>query len=175
MSLVILTNQKGKSIGTADRSIAHRGDGQLHLAFSIFIFKKNDVLLQKRASHKLFGNLWTNTCCSHPQPSEITTVAAHRRLQEEFGFACDLKECGSFIYKAEDKNGIEYEYDTVLVGEISDHTPLTPDTNEITEWKWMKIKELQKDLEKNPQHYTPWLKKALQISLHTCHPEPDEG
>lgn len=164
MPLVVLTNQKGKPIGTADRDKAHQGEGKLHQAFSVFIFKKNDVLLQKRAPHKLFGNLWTNTCCSHPQPNEKVIDAAHRRLQEEFGITCDLKECGSFIYKAHDEKGIEYEYDTVLVGEVSDDTPLAPDTKELSEWKWMNVTELQKDLEEQPYHYTPWFKQALQIA-----------
>lgn len=171
MPFVILTNQKGEPIGTADRESAHSGKGKLHQAFSIFVFKKNCVLLQKRAPHKLFGNLWTNTCCSHPQPNEKVIDAAHRRLQEEFGITCNLKECGSFIYKAHDEKGTEYEYDTVLIGEWSDSISFTPDLSEIAEWKWMDLQTLQKDLAQNSKKYTPWLKKAL----YTCHPEPDEG
>ncbi|MBI3336383.1 isopentenyl-diphosphate Delta-isomerase [Candidatus Peregrinibacteria bacterium] len=162
--LVTLVNENGKIIGTADRESAHSGKGKLHRAFSIFIFKKNDVLLQKRAPHKLFGSLWTNTCCSHPRPNETAIDAALRRLKEEFGFDCPLTECGSFIYRAHDKKGTEYEYDIVFVGEISDRTPVTPDTNEIAEWKWMNIEELKDDLKNNPEKYSPWLPQALKYA-----------
>ena len=122
------------------------------------------VLLQKRASHKLFGNLWTNTCCSHPRPEEEIIDAAKRRLQEEFGITCHLKEYGSFIYKAHDEKGTEYEHDTVLVGQLADDTTLTVDTNEITEWQWMGLEELKKDLKDNPEKYTPWFPKALKYA-----------
>jgi len=162
--LVTLVNESGEHTGTSDRENAHRGEGKLHRAFSIFIFKTNEVLLQKRASHKLFGNLWTNTCCSHPRPEEEIIDAAKRRLQEELDITCDLKECGSFIYKAHDEKGTEYEYDTVFVGQLADDTTITPDMNEITEWKWMDIQQLQKDLAKNPHHYTPWLHQALLLA-----------
>lgn len=171
---VILVDKEGKTIGTTDRASAHGGTGKLHRAFSIFIFNNKNLLLQKRAPHKLFGNLWTNTCCSHVKPSTSSghvaqspslTEQAKIRLEEEFGFKCSLTECGSFIYKAYDKTGTEYEYDTVLTGEIPDDSIIKADPTEISEWKWMNVKELQKDLEEQPYNYTPWLAQALQIAF----------
>ena len=65
-----------------------------------FIFnEKNELLLQKRYSGKYHSpSLWTNTCCTHPNKNESTDSAAKRRLEEEMGFCCDLKEVFSFIY-----------------------------------------------------------------------------
>jgi isopentenyl-diphosphate delta-isomerase len=55
-----------------------------HRAFSVFIFNSRmELLLQKRAESKYHsGNLWTNTCCSHPRPHENIVAAARSRLME---------------------------------------------------------------------------------------------
>ena len=43
--------------------------------------------------------------------------AAHRRLQEEMGFDCELTEKFSFMYKAEFENGLtEHELDFIYTG-----------------------------------------------------------
>ena len=70
---------------------AHRM-ARLHRAFSIFIFNDQEkLLLQQRNTEKYHsGGLWTNTCCSHPQPGEEIEAAANRRLQEEMGFTTPL-------------------------------------------------------------------------------------
>ncbi|MBS0655933.1 MAG: NUDIX domain-containing protein, partial [Verrucomicrobia bacterium] len=72
-----------------------------------------------RASSKYHsGGLWSNTCCSHPQPGETTDAAAHRRLKEEFGFDCPLEKKFTFIYKVhiEKDQLIEHEFDHVFFG-----------------------------------------------------------
>jgi len=47
------------------------------------------LLIQQRAITKYHsGELWSNTCCSHPKPNETYSQAIHRRLKEEMGFDC---------------------------------------------------------------------------------------
>jgi len=66
-------------------------------------------MLQKRAQQKYHsGGLWTNTCCSHPRPNEPLEQAAHRRLREEMGFDCPLREEFSFKYKIDFDNGLTH-------------------------------------------------------------------
>ena len=99
---------------------AHK-KGLLHRAFSVFIFNsKGELLLQQRALNKYHsGGLWTNSCCSHPQPGEETLVAAQRRLQEEMGFTTHLEKIFDFIYQADFSNGLtEYEFDHVFAGRV---------------------------------------------------------
>ncbi|RZM25433.1 MAG: isopentenyl-diphosphate delta-isomerase, partial [Pedobacter sp.] len=110
---VILVDHDDKEISTMAKLDAHI-EGKLHRAFSVFIFNsEGDLLLQQRALSKYHsGGKWTNTCCSHPRPGELTSDAALRRLKEEMGMACVLKPVFTFCYKAEVENGlIEYEYD----------------------------------------------------------------
>lgn len=118
-------------------------------------------MLQKRAETKYHsGKLWTNTCCSHPKPGESIDEAAHRRLQEEMGFDCELKEIFSFTYQAQlDRDLFEYEYDHVLVGSY-DGKP-TPDQEEVEDWKWIGLKTLRCTIREKPEQYTCWFKISI--------------
>lgn len=158
---VILVDEKDNQIGVLDKIDAHQS-GKLHRAFSIFIFNsKGQLLLQKRASTKYHsGGLWSNTCCSHPRPNEELEIAAHRRLKEEMGFDCKLKEVYTFIYNVKLENGLtEHEYDHVLVGK-SDAKP-NLDPKEAEEWKWIDTHLLSEDIKNNPDRYTYWFRISL--------------
>ncbi|MEA5479073.1 isopentenyl-diphosphate Delta-isomerase [Pseudanabaena galeata UHCC 0370] len=155
---VILVDISDRQIGIAEKLQAHR-DGSLHRAFSIFVLNsQGQLLLQRRAKHKYHsGGLWTNTCCSHPRPNEMTLDAAHRRLQEEMGFDCELQELFSFVYRANlDHELTEYEFDHVLLGYCDREPVLNPE--EAEDWKWIDLKTLQTNIRESPQFYTYWLR-----------------
>ena len=158
---VILVDEKDNQIGVKEKLEVHKA-GDLHRAFSVFIFNsKNELLMQKRSNNKYHSaDKWTNTCCSHPLPGEDLKQSAINRLNKEMGVYCDIEEKFSFIYKAEFENGLfEHEYDHVFVG-YCDKNP-NPNVDEVSEWKWISLNSLKKDIEKNPDDYTPWLKIAL--------------
>ena len=118
MEQVILVNEQDEQTGVMEKMEAHQ-KALLHRAFSVFIFNdKGELLLQQRASDKYHsGGLWTNTCCSHPNPDEETITAAQRRLKEEMGFTTKLSKAFDFIYKSEFSNGLtEHEFDHVFTG-----------------------------------------------------------
>ncbi len=155
---VILVNEKDEKIGLMPKMEAHE-KGLLHRAFSVFIFNdKNELLLQQRALNKYHTpGLWANTCCSHQRDGESSLDAGKRRLMEEMGFTTDLEERTTFIYKAPFDNGLtEHEYDHILVGRYNDEPNINPE--EVADYKWMTLEEVQKDIAKNPEKYTPWFK-----------------
>ena len=155
---VILVDNCDRPIGVMEKMQAHR-EGVLHRAFSIFVTNaQGELLLQKRARSKYHsGGLWTNTCCSHPRPEETTMAAAGRRLQEEMGFSCDLREIFSFIYRAElDNELIEHEFDRVLIGEFNGEP--RPNPQEAEDFCWISIDALSNDIVAHPDLYTSWLK-----------------
>lgn len=166
---VILVDEADQQVGTAEKLSAHE-QGLLHRAFSVFIFRLIDneyeVLLQQRAASKYHSaNLWTNTCCSHPLPGETVLGAAHRRLQEEFGFTVSLQVAGNFIYKAELDQGLtEFEYDHVLIGHYHDEI-IEPNPEEISNYQWVNIKDVLQAIKETPEEYTAWLSEALGIAL----------
>jgi isopentenyl-diphosphate Delta-isomerase len=158
---VILVDKSDRVIGTEEKLKAHQ-EGKLHRAFSVFIFnKKKELLLQRRAEDKYHsGGLWTNTCCSHPRQKKELNEEAEARLEEEMGISCHLEEKFCFIYKVRFENGLyEHEYDHVFFGKYDGK--ITPNKKEVSKWGWISLDGLKKDINKNPEKYTYWLKECL--------------
>jgi len=168
---VVVCDHEGNPIRTATLLEVHQGAGVLHKAFSIFVFRNagTELLLQQRSRHKaLFPLRWANTCCSHTSPAdERLGSAAGRRLQEEFGFSVALREAGAFVYRATDPATqlTEYEHDTVLIGSANGAMALRPNRDEIADWRWVSVDDLQRDLRDDADAYAPWLAEALRVAL----------
>ncbi len=167
---VILVDERNNPVGTQEAVQAHTGAGQLHRAFSVYVFRNahKEILIQRRSQAKMLWPLtWANTCCSHPMEGESAVEAGIRRLREEFGFAVALREGPDFVYRAEDPNGrgVEHEYVTILVGEVLDDTDPKPDPGEIADWKWVEVRKLLGDMQKNPLLYAPWFHRGLPMIL----------
>ncbi|MEX0636084.1 MAG: isopentenyl-diphosphate Delta-isomerase [Ferruginibacter sp.] len=161
MEQVILVNPQDEPIGLMGKIEAHK-KGLLHRAFSIFIFNKNgEMLLQQRAFEKYHsGGLWTNTCCSHPQPGENTAAAAVRRLQQEMGFQTELKKSFSFVYKTAFDNGlIEHEVDHVFIGEYEG--AILPNVEEVYNYEYRSMNSIREAIQSTPQLFTSWFKIAF--------------
>lgn len=155
---VILVNEKDEQLGLMEKMEAHQ-KAILHRAFSVFVFnKKGELLLQQRALEKYHSpGLWTNTCCSHQRDKETNIEAGKRRLEEEMGFSCDLKEMFSFVYKAPFDNGLtEHELDHVMIGYFEEDPIINKE--EVASYKWMDPKDVKKDIESHPELYTEWFK-----------------
>ncbi|RZK47368.1 MAG: isopentenyl-diphosphate Delta-isomerase [Pedobacter sp.] len=154
---VILVDRNDVELGLMGKMEAHY-KGELHRAFSVFIFNsRGELLLQQRASNKYHSpGQWTNTCCSHPRQGEVTVAAAKRRLREEMGMDCQLHYGFNFLYKASfDNNLVEHEFDHVFFG-VSDRLPII-NKSEVMAYKYMDMNLLGEDLTVNPSHYTAWL------------------
>ena len=141
MEQVVLVNEKDEEIGFEEKLIAHK-QGKLHRAFSILVFNsKNELLLQKRNSSKYHsGGLWSNTCCSHPGPGKEIKEVAHRKLKEEMGFDCELREVFSFIYRVQLGTLFENEYDHVFIGKYNGEVELN--LAEAEGYRWEHIRKL---------------------------------
>jgi len=158
---VIIVDMEDHETGTAPKLAAHV-TGDLHRAVSVLLADGNGrVLLQRRALEKYHSpGLWTNTCCGHPRPGELTEAAAARRLIEEMGIRASIDRVATFTYRAELDHGlIEHEVDHLFVGRWSGKP--NPNPAEVAEWKWMNISVLRQDLAANPRAYTAWLPLVL--------------
>ncbi|WP_231424333.1 MULTISPECIES: isopentenyl-diphosphate Delta-isomerase [Pedobacter] len=158
---VILVDKHDMPQGRMEKLEAHQ-KGELHRAFSIFIFNDNqELLLQQRAQNKYHsGGLWTNSCCSHPREGESNLNAAERRLHEEMGMACELSYAFNFLYKVEFEDGlIEHELDHVFFGKSNEQPVINAD--EVMDFRYISLNLLKKDIEANPNNYTIWLKICL--------------
>jgi len=163
---VIVVNEQDERLGVMEKMAAHR-EGILHRAISVFILNdKHELLLQQRALDKYHsGGLWTNTCCSHPMPSEDVLAAAHRRLQEEMGFDTELEPIFTLRYKADVGNAlIENEFDHIFTGRYNDVPLLNPE--EALAFQYLPLDAVSSWLKEKPQEFTAWFHLAFPMFVN---------
>ncbi len=159
---VILVNKDDQELGTCEKMEAHKL-GLMHRAFSVLLYNsKGEMLLQQRASHKYHSaGLWSNACCSHPRPGESMEVAVARRLQEELGVVCKVKEIDRFVYQADFENGLqEHELDYVFKGLVEELPEGNPE--EVQAMKFMNQDEMLADMKAKPMNYTVWFRLIME-------------
>jgi isopentenyl-diphosphate delta-isomerase len=137
---LILVDKDDREQGYLSKASCHDGDGLLHRAFSAFLFNAaGELLLQQRAeSKRLWPGYWSNSCCSHPRRGESMDTATGRRLSEELNLAADLRLCHVFL------------------GRI--HDDVRANAEEISATRFISADELNRELEENPERFTPWFK-----------------
>jgi isopentenyl-diphosphate Delta-isomerase len=161
MEEVTLVDKEDNVIGKGEKQVSHT-DPKLHRAISILIFNsKGEMLIQKRADTKYHcPGIWANACCSHPRPGETYEEAAKRRLPEEMGFSCQIEKEFKFTYYSEFMNALaEYEMDQVFSGLYDGEIKVNPE--EVSEYKWINVDNLLKDIYYDPKKYASWFKIIL--------------
>jgi isopentenyl-diphosphate delta-isomerase len=156
---LILVDEHDRELGFRSKGDCHSGHGALHRAFSIFVFNDdNELLLQKRSPSKLlWPSYWSNTCCSHPRRGETMDHAVSRRLMQELGFDCPLEFLYKFKYHAQyGAIGAEHEYCWVYYGRYDGVVDVN--VNEIADWRFIGVNELEAELGRAPETFTPWFK-----------------
>jgi isopentenyl-diphosphate Delta-isomerase len=154
---IVLVDGRDRRVGVAPKMEAHV-HGWRHRALSVFVINdRYEVLLQKRSPAKYHsGNLWSNTCCSHPRPGEPVARAAHRRLHEEMGFDCQLHRIGAMQYSLDVGSGLfEREYLHLFVGQWNGQPE--PAADEVSEWRWCAPSDLDASIAAHASRFTAWL------------------
>ncbi len=158
---LILVDEHDNNVGVGTKMQVHL-QGALHRAFSVFVFdNRGRLMLQQRASSKYHsGGLWTNSCCGHPRPGESNHAASTRRLFEEMGFTCELKEVDQILYRVDVSNGlVENEYNHTFIGTFNSVPALNPE--EAEGWEWVSVADVFSAIRQNPLHFTAWFKVIL--------------
>lgn len=166
--IIIGADENGKFTGEYfPKSVGHTGEGKHHLAITVLIYNnKGEVLLQKR-KHKVFDNIWDFTGATHPLHSqngmdENFDEATRRCLQVEYGIiGVNLENLGGFNYFAKYGELCENEHCMMMIGEYNGEVNLNPAVG--YEYKWMDKQEFLKDVEENPDQYTPWTIKGVKL------------
>lgn len=158
--MLILVDENDNVTGYDEKLNVHLGSGKLHRAFSIFLFSPcRRVLLQQRSPQKpLWPLYWSNSVCSHPRRGESCELAAQRRLNEELEVLTELELLYQFRYSAEFGSvGSEHELCKVFVGSVTTDYPIHANDNEVADWAWVPIDELEARIADEPEQFTPWL------------------
>ena len=159
---VILVDANDVATGTMGKLEAHRL-GRRHRALSVVLRdSQGRLLLQQRAAGKYHsGELWTNTCCSHPRPGEGIADAAVRRLAEEMGIVCALAFRFVTHYRSSVSNGLVEDEIVHVFGGHFDGAP-HPDPIEVAAWRWMAPAEIEAAIDARPEDFTVWFRKFRQ-------------
>ncbi|WP_255950430.1 isopentenyl-diphosphate Delta-isomerase [Streptomyces odontomachi] len=166
--LLELVDEDGTTIGTAEKLAAHQPPGQLHRAFSVFLFDDlGRLLLQQRALGKYHSpGVWSNTCCGHPYPGESPFAAAARRTFEELGVSPSLlAEAGTVRYNHPDPASglVEQEFNHLFAGLV--RTTLRPDPDEIGATAFVTATELAQRHDQDP--FSAWFMTVLEAARPT--------
>jgi isopentenyl-diphosphate delta-isomerase len=157
---VVLVNDDGNAIGSADKSTVHTAETPLHLAFSCHVFdSRSRVLVTRRALTKTtWPGVWTNSFCGHPSPGETQEQAMARRAEQELGITVSSIELvlPDFRYRAIDASGIvENEICPVYRAVSTDRVNANP--HEVAEWEWVDPASLTAAASAAPYAFSPWL------------------
>lgn len=136
-------------------------DGLKHKAVSVFLFHKDKVLIQQRASGKYHTpNKWANTCCTHPHWDEDPKSCAIRRLDEELGISgLQPKWVETLEYRADVGDGlIEHEVVDLFVIHADAVPEITLNPTEVQAVEWLTRAALEQKIAQTPDVFTPWLK-----------------
>lgn len=162
---VVLVDESGVPVGTADKIVVHTTNTPLHLAFSCHLYNPaGEVLVSRRALGKLtWPGVWTNSFCGHPAPGESMEDAIARRAQFELGVTVtDLTVVlPDFRYRAVDASGVvENEVCPVYRAVTTD--AIEPNPGEVAEFAWVSPESLHEAAAAAPYAFSPWLRWQLE-------------
>lgn len=158
--LVVLLDEDGTPVGTADKATVHTAETPLHLAFSCHVYDTSGrVLVTRRALAKsTWPGVWTNSFCGHPGPSESLEDALARRARFELGIevASVSPVLPSFQYRAVDASGIVENEVCPVFSAVTTDVP-APNPSEVAEWAWLSPDALRTSVAAAPFAFSPWL------------------
>lgn len=174
---VILVDENDRPTGETDIVDAHQGEGKLHRAITIFVFRNltgnpadTEVLLQKRSTYKLVGALkWATTACGNVRPDENWQSCAYQRLSYEMGVASvKLEPVAKFVYQVQTDPGFS-EHEMLQVYAGWGDVAVLPNSEEVAEYQWHNWDSLKSSLgQLSPSDYNSewasWLVYILQKS-----------
>lgn len=155
-------DEQGTSLGSVTLAEAHMPPGQLHRAFSVYLFDAAGRLMvhRRHPDKALWGGHWTNSCCSHPYLGEAVREAAIRRIGQELGLDdSEPEELFRYTYRAAFGDlGVEHEHVHVF-RLTADPKDLTPHPGEMDAVRWLEPAEVT-ELLASDEPTTPWFALA---------------
>lgn len=129
----------------------------IHRASALILFNsKNEILIQKRApTKKWHPNRYTYSVSGTVAENETYESCIKKEMKEEIGISIPVK----FLFKAFHGGSRDKVFYAVYIGKSDDKIRF--EENEITKIEWVPADKLRKDIEKNPEKYTPTLVEGM--------------
>jgi len=168
--LIVLVDEHGHAIGSAEKWSSHHAQTPLHLAFSCYVFDDDGAFLVTRRAlpKKIWPGVWTNSVCGHPGVGEFIVDAIHRRLDYELGMrGRDIQVVlPSHSYRAPPFRGVvEHEFCPVFVARAA--SVLRPNPLEVGACAWVEWEYFVRTAEADSDDtYSWWCKNQLRELKH---------
>ncbi|MBS1270849.1 MAG: Isopentenyl-diphosphate Delta-isomerase [Gammaproteobacteria bacterium] len=159
-------DENGNFLNMVGRSRVHR-QGLWHKSVNVFVFHPDGRLyIQLRSPLKdVWPNAWDLSVGEHLKPGESYRQAALRGIEEELSIrGVDVEPWGEemrcqTIVEAKDVR--DFEIQRCFRAEYSGN--VTPDPAEVSEVRLLRIDEIRDRIKRQPDRYTPWLRRCLDI------------
>jgi isopentenyl-diphosphate delta-isomerase len=171
MEYITIVDENGTIVGTEEKDKCHVGKGILHSAFLVMLFNERaQLMLARRSQEKmLWPDFWDGTVASHYHAQVPQMESVRQRILYETGAHCrQIDYLFKFRYQAQFEDvGAENEICDVFVAKDLRSESVSPNNEEISEFKFLKISELEAEIAANSQKMSPWFliafKRYLQV------------
>lgn len=160
-------SENNVKLGTKERDLVHT-ENLWHREISVWILnEKKEVLIQKRSGNKKQAPNKYGLCAGHIDPNETETQSAVREIFEETGIKLeekDLEYIDLYVNDVVGNKHFKYIYFARTNMKISE---MVMQEEEVSELKYITLKELRKIVEEENPDYTfsnkSYMKKIIKI------------
>lgn len=158
-----IVDESDTPIKVATRDEAYANGWYYRLVRIILEDENGRLLLQKRSEQKkLYPGLWTDAASGHVDEGDTYETAAERELEEELGVNTELEWVGKFLVEHADGMKDIKQFNGVFRGKITADTPLTPQTDEVSDTRWMTVDELKQEILQYSDNFTPGIRQVVE-------------
>lgn len=158
-----IVDENDQPVKVATRDEAYANGWYYRLVRIILEDENGRLLLQKRSEQKkLYPGLWTDAASGHVDEGDTYETAAERELQEELGVNAKLEWVDRFLVEHADGIKNIKQFNGVFRGKIAADTPLTPQPEEVSDTRWVTIKELKEEIAEQLNNFTPGVRQVVE-------------
>jgi len=153
MANITFVDENDEIIGYGNRSEAIE-KGLAHRITRVFVFNMNgELLIQKRSLKVKLPGKWDQSAAGHVDEGEDYLTAAAREAREEIGLNnAELTEFGKFYTEEVDDGILKKRFNMLYITHFDGE--LMQDNDEVSEIKWISLKELEKWMAATPDDFT---------------------
>lgn len=144
---------------------AFAADKILRISRVFVVNSKGEMLLQKRGPDVLDPNLWTESAGGHVDFGDSYEDAARRELEEETGIVdVELELLGKFFnvkYDVTENKVRSRRFSQTYLARYDGEYMIDPE--EVSDLKWVPIRELEVEIVKSPENFTAGLLLYFQV------------
>ena len=165
--MLIRCDEAGAFLGYERRDVCHSGDGCLHRAIVLVLVDPAGRILLQRRRNTLWNDTWDVAGATHPlhiaDGDESDEDAARRCMQVEWNTDAPLEERGTYLYRAFEAHGVEWERVSIWQATVPVATVDKANPEHAWDARWIEAAELAQQTADAPESFAPWALHTLEV------------